>query len=792
MEADSLAPAARLRWRGRLWSAAVAVLLGLFVFDVLPHFRIETDLLALLPKGETDVAVDRALNRFSDQLGRNAVHLIGAPDFARAKQAAEKFASTLRASPAFAKVELEVDPDLLAKIADSYAPYRGGLLSDRSRAWLEAGDEARLIEHAQQALYSPAAFMRRSGAASDPLDLFGDFLAQATPGGGNLSLRDSMLTATSEHPGMHYVLVRSVLAGDAFATAEDQLASPALAAARAAAAAAGASVAGASLVEHAIAASSLAQREIDWFGGIQLAGLVLVLWWVFRSPRVLVLCAATLGVGVVAALAGAHYVFAKVQVLALVFCSNLAGVAIDYSIYFCADQFRAPGAWRPADAARHIGPAIAMSCAAAVLSYALLAVPPFPGLRQGALFCCVGLAAAYACVAAWFPRWVRPAPAAAAQRIAGAFTRFAALRERLVQKRPRTLVWLMLLFIAGGLAQLRFLDDVRSLQPATPLLNAEEGKVRDLIGRLPDSRFFLVRGADAEQVLETEEQLRARLDPLVARKAAQSYTAISQALPSAARQADNRRLLAARVFDDDGLLPRFMRQLGFDASAIAARQRAFAETRTLSLKTWLATPAAEPYRHLWLDGIGGNGGAGGGDASIITLDEISDVAAMRAAAEGIPGARLIDRIAEVSGLLQRYRERTLVVVALAAVASAALLALGYGLKRGAQLMSMPVAACLATLALFGWFGTGVSFFHVIALHLVMGLAMEYAILLRIDELQSPAVLLSASLAALLALLAFGLLSFSATPFIHALGATVAVGVIFGFAFTFLAGTLRKL
>ncbi len=773
--------------RFQLWTGAVLLLLGVFVFDVVPNFKLETNILALLPPNETDVVVDRALDRFSDLLGRDVVFLVGADDFDSAKRIAARFAGQLKNSKGFDLVRFEVDPSYLAQTSDSYLPYRDGLLSTRMRNWLVAGDEGALVAAAQQALYSPAAFLRRSGAGDDPLNLFGDFLSQATQASGRLTIRDGVLTTSTTSPARDYVMVSAVLAGDAFATNEQDLARPVLAQAEAEARAAGGTVVGAGFILHAIAAAGLAKHEIDLFGGIQFAGLLLVLWWVFRSGRMLWLSAATLAVGVVAALTVSHYVFAKLQVLALVFCSNLAGVAIDYSIYYCADQFRTPGRWRAADASSHIGPAITMSCAATVLSYALLAVAPFPGLRQGALFCCIGLAAAYACVMAWFPRWVRPAPLAPAQATTDFFERLLRVRERIAGRPVRWLWPVVALFIVLGLARLNFVDDIRLLQPDTPTLTAEEQQVRDLVGNLPDGRFFLVQGADPQEVLRNEERLTAAIDPLLAgdTPVAASYSAVSQALPSLARQRENHALLADHVYGgkSGGMLAPFMQQLGFDAAAIAQRQQAFAANPPLTPEAWLQTQASEPYRHQWLGDIGGSYG------SVVTLADVHDVNALRQATEGLPGVRLVDRVREISAVLKRYRERAMVLVAIAGFASALLLALAYGWRRGFTLMATPSAACLATLAVFGFCGVPVTFFHIVALHLVMGLGMEYAILLCIAELRSPAVLLSATLAAALALLAFGLLALSSTPFIHSLGISVFVGVLFGYVFAALAGTL---
>jgi predicted exporter len=777
--------ASGVRARFLIWSAAAALLLALFAIAVVPRLKFETDILALLPQDRSDPVAGQALDRFADQLGRNAIFLVGAADFATARGAAQQFAQALRDSPAFAQVALEIDADWLQQAAAVYAPYRDGLLSPQLRRLLQSGDEAALLSQARRALYTPAAFMRRSGAGEDPLNLFGDFLNSATPGGGKLTLRDGVLSTADPASGRQFVLVRAVLGGNAFSTVEEDAAGPVLDRAVAAAHAAGASVSGSGLIQHAVAASRLARHEVNLFGSVQLLCVIGVLLAVFRSGRVLLLSAATLLLGLIAALTACHFLLGRVHVLTLVFCSNLAGIAIDYSIYYCADQFRRPGQWQAAEALPFIGPAIGMSCLVALMSYALLAVAPFPGLRQIALFCCVGLAAAYACVIAWFPRGVRPAPAAAAQRLSAAFASGLALRERLVAARLWWFWLLLALAVAAGLLRLRVEDDVRVLQPDTPELNQQEREVRQRLGDIADSQFFLLRAADAETLLQDEERLDARLDALLAQGKLKSYSAVSRALPSAAQQAENRRLLAQKVFEPGGPAERFMRELGFSPAAIAQRKAAAAQSAAvLQPQAWLASPAAAPYRHLWLGDIGG-----GTWASVVTLSGAEGVPEVRAAADGLPGVRYIDRVADVTEVLRRYRSIALWIVVASVFASALLLAVPYGAMRGLRLMAAPVAAALATPAMLGLFGVALTFFHVVALHLVLGLSMEYAILLQLPELRGPSTLLSVSLAALLALIAFGLLALSVTPFIHAIGLTVAIGVTLGFVCAALLGTI---
>jgi predicted exporter len=797
-------------WRAWLWSAATLLLLAVFALCVLPTLRFESSILALLPPGETDArgdaGADAALDRFADQIGRNAVWLVGAEDFNRARAAAADFAAVLKASPAFKDVQLEVDAAWPEKAAAALLPYRAGLLSDADRIRLAAGDDAAVLDAARQAAYSPAAFMRRDGIASDPLNLFSDFLNAATPATGALTLRDKVLTA--EANGHSWVLVRAVLAANPFTTAEQDAAGPAIAAARIKARAVGADVIGSSLIQHAVAASQLARHEVSLFGGLQFIGLILMLGWVFRSWRLLALSAVTLAIALVAALAVSRLVFPAIHVLTLVFCSNLAGIAIDYAIYFAADQFRAPGRWRAADALHGTGGAITMSMLAAVLSYALLAVAPFPGLRQIALFCCIGLAVAWLGVMAWFPVALRPAPAAFATKLSTCFTQLQGWRGRLPRRGLAVLCGLLALLSIIGLLRVKFVDDVRVLQPDTPDLIAQELQVRGLLGTIADSRFFLVRAADEEHLLETEEALRARIEwvltgfadqpPEVSFNPAVSpqsplggYSAISRSLPSQARQAENHARVLNHALSTNGPFASFLHELGFDDAAIESqRAAARADAKPLTPAYFLDTPAADPVRHLWL----GNIAAASGTpifASVVSLIDVRDADAVAKLAQGLPGVRFVDRVAETSAVLHRYRERALVIVAAAAFGSALLLGLGYGFRAGFLLMSTPVAACIVTLGILGLCGEPVTFFHVVALHLVTGLSMEYAILLRAPKVAAPSTLLAAALAAVLALLAFGLLALSATPFIHGLGLTTAIGVVFGFAFAFAAGRIPQ-
>ncbi len=780
-----------IRRRFRLWTAAVVALVVVFGAWVLPHPQLETNILALLPSDHADPGVDRALQRFTDLFGSQLVFLVGDRDFGKAKSGAQALAATLQSSGKFEQVRWKIGAGWLQQATATYAPYRGGLLSDRMHHWLQQGDGAKVLAQARQALYTPAAFMRRSSAGDDPLDLFGSFLAQTTPAvAGKLDLRDNVLTTTDQD--LHYVLVNAVMSGKPFSATAGKTVGPVLDQALAAARANGFKVIGSGVVFHAIAAANEAKTQLDRFGVIQSLGLLLLLWWAFRSWRVPLLAVSTLLVGFVAAFTACQFMFGRVHVLTLVFGCNLAGVAIDYCLYFCSDQFRVPGRWHPRDALVQVGGAITLGMLISVLSYAVLATTPFPGLRQMAVFCGVGLAVAYACVLCWYPHWLRPAPVEGALRRAARFASLDASLARSIARTP-SLAWaavvVVLIAVAGfGLSRLQFQDDVRVLQDAPPALVKQDESVGRLLGVQTDRRFFLVRGANAQDVLEREETLRARLAQAVSRGEIGSYTAVTQALPSAQRQAEDRTLLARQVYDDnEGLLAQFMRELGFSKQTIDVRLAAFKpQAPPLTVRQWLPTTAAEPYRHLWLGDIGD-----GVFASVVTMSDVHDAVAVARQTAGLPGVRLIDRIADVSAVLGAYRARVLWLAALASALSVLLLALNFRRRADLLLAFTPALAALLTFAAFGLLGIAVNLFNVVALLLVLGLSVDYAIFTQRGRVQGISMLLSVSLAAAATLLAFGLLALSPTPFIRSLGLTVLIGVLIDFALCLIMGKIGQ-
>lgn len=758
---------ARLRFW--LWTAAMAALVLLYVLRVAPQLRIETDLLALLPAAEQahEPAIAAAQRHYADALSHQLLFLVGAADAALARQAAVQFAGRLRAAPGFAAVTLEAN----TAMADSalYREHRYGLLAEAQRRLLRDGQGAQLVAQALGSVYGPGLLPRALPVAQDPFNFLGAWVAQQAAGRGAVRLEHGVLMLTQG--GIHYVLVAAQIDGEPFSVETQDRIIPVVDAAVAQARSAGAQLLSSGVILHAAAAARRARAEITRVGSLSMIGVALMILVTFRSPRPLLLSVVVLGSGALAALTVCQLVFGRVTLIALVFGSGLIGVAVDYSTHFLADQFRDPARWAPRQALRHVGPGIAMGMGCAVLGYLSLGLTPLPGLRQMAVFSAVGLMVACGSVLCWYPllapkaRRGEPLPLRWALRLDQGLGRISGAR------RARFAAAALAVLALLGLWRVEFADDVGLLYSAAPQLLENDRRVRELLQAEPESQFFLVQGSSPEAVLQREEHTRESLDALVASGALEGYRAITRALPSPQRQQDNHALLAAQVYRAGGLAPQLMEQLGFPPALVAQRLAEFAAAAPpLQVDAWLADAASMPYRDLWL------GGLDQGYASIVSLSGIRDLEALHALPAQLPGVQFVDRVTAVSELLGRYRRLALLLLAAAYALIGSAMALRYGPLAAARLLSAPLGAALLTLALLGACGGALNLFHVLGLFVVLGLGVDYAVFLREGVASRAATVLAISLSTVGAVLSYGLLSFSATPFIRAIGLTLLIGV----------------
>ncbi|MFM0311722.1 MMPL family transporter [Paraburkholderia sp. RL17-383-BIF-A] len=744
---------------------------------------LQTNLLALLPATEADPVAEKAVDTLASVLGDRTVFLVTSKNDAHAKAAAKQLGAALQKSGAFGSVTAELPPFDLSQISALYMPYRFGLLAPTDRTALAGGAPgATLRDTLAQRIYSPLRGGLTTPLADDPFGWLEHWLGGLPLATSNLELEDNMLVA--RQGAATSVLIVATLPGSAYETKTQHAVLAALVQGESALKPSfpDVSVARTGAVFYAEAARSASEHEVHLIGIASLCGVALLMMWVFRSPRLLLLGFVSTALGIVCALAVTMLVFGKLHLLTLVFGASLIGEAVDYSIQYFVVYLGAQRDWDARRGARAVRPALSVALATSLLGYAILAWVPFPALKQIACFAMAGITTAFASVLWLLPALLTRAPRRSPKRVFAGAARVLTVWHRTIGgKRAWFVAALLLLLAIPGWLRLTSDDDIHLLIQRDPALVAQEDKVRAAVGVDNSAQFFVVRGETPELVLQRAEALGTKLDALngTANKVG-SYQSVAQFVPSAKRQNEDRALLAQHVFDERAALRATLLQAGFKDEVADAWLAAYAKPQApLTVDTWLAAPWSQPYKHLWLGEVDSSTKV---YAAVVIPQGVTpqNEPALIATAQSLPGVVFVDKAASVSKLFGAYRVDSGWWLGGALALVLVLLMLRYRVRGGVAVTLPVLLAVGVTLAVFGYARVPLNLFNWLALMLVLGVGANYAVFLREGcqraDADLGAVWTGVLLSAATTLLSFGMLGMSAMPALKSFGATLALGI----------------
>jgi predicted exporter len=773
----------------RLWAWALCMLLAVGFLLARWHGEsskgsglIETNLLAMLPPDARHSAAEQALERLSHSAGERVVLLVGSADPAAASRAADAAYVELTKSTALREVSGPLGRFDWTKVLADYAAYRFYLLRPENRAalrrdpggWLQGALARRLMLPVD----GPGLPL-----ADDPFGLFGNVLRQLPLANAKLAPSDGWLTVQGE--GKTWRLLSARLAGDSGRPELQDAVLHAIDGARARAqAAAPVEVLATGTVLFAAEARHQAESEMNAIGSVSTIGIVLLMLWLFRTPRHLILALTSVASGLALATAGTLLLYPQLNLLTLVMGASLVGVAVDYPVQVFARQLVDGARWQVVPVLHRLTPGLLLGLLTTLLGYGMLLVLPFPGLRQIAVFSGIGLIGAWLTVQCLCPLWLAK-PLARRDGLLAAQARLLHAYQCLL--RGRRVWWAVLALVAltlPGLLRLKVDDDVRQLIRPSAALASQEARIRALTGIGNSGQFFLVQGADENQLLERSAGLSVALDRLVAQGRLQGYSSLSAMVPAPARQQADHALLKQTLLESqrgqqvmgaaglrDELIARYLGQAAADAPG------------ALTIERWLQLPISTPLRHLWLGRIDGQ------LACVVMPQAFDSVATLEHAAAGLPGVMLVDKAGSTSQLFGEFRRIAAAGFAVALLLTAAMLAWRYRWRRALVLLLPTVLATLATLGLFGYLGVSVHFFIALAFMLVLGIGIDYVIFVEEGGADHQAAWLGVLLSACTALLSFGLLMLSATPAVHGFGLVLLAGVLLSVLLTPLTGLI---
>ena len=757
-----------------LWGGIVALLAVSLVFTFEPG-NINTNLFALLPaqsSDATDTVPQQAIDGYSEKLSRKVIFLVTATDDNQAVHLANQLNKQLQASKLFIEIKHKINDDELRALYLSFKPYQFNLLSETDRKKLEAEPVKWLSQKLIDQLVSPVAGVNSDSLRADPFGLYTDFLTSLPAGNRRAEIKDGYTFFNTKDRS--HLLVTAELSTSAFdVEIQDQFSQLLKELDNDSELKGNVTVFG--VIRYALENRVLAEQEMSTIGIGSLIGIVFIFFFVFRRIFILGYILLPVAIGVLAAFSMSMLLFGEVHLISLVFGASLIGVSIDYTLHYCCSNSNLSATQNGDGALKEVRSALTIGLITSSLGYLTLSIADFPALRQMAAMAVAGLAGAYFTVLFWMPRLINK-PLEVSTSVAERISKF----SNGLQQRKDIPLWLIVLVIVTSYGVNYVIksseDNVKILRAHTPELDVIDVQLKTILGEFPNSQFFLVHAKTTAQTLENERQLIKKLKNMNATNG--RIYALSEWLPDANEQQSNKILLKKNITSNPRL-DKYIIEAGLPADLIAPYRSALAVSKdeVMDVERFVSSPLGRLHSHLWLGQVEGN------YYSIVSLYGYTDLKALNQLADSSTKINFIDRAANISYLLQKYRiiiEKMFPAVLFAILF---MLSLRFGFKNAFRVISAPLISALLSFLCVNLIVGEYNLFSIFGLIITIAISIDYAVFIQESKGNNKSTYLAIGLASMTTILALGLLSLSHTPALSAFGLSLLLGVLFSFILT---------
>jgi len=521
------------------------------------------------------------------------------------------------------------------------------------------------------------------------------------------------------------------------------------------------------------------QRESVIFSALASLALITLILFRFRNLATALAVGTPLLVGGTAGLCALSLTFDAIHGITLAFGFTLLGVAIDYPLHLFSH--------RRVNTEHSIWPTLSLGIASTLIAYLAFIASGTPGMQQLGVFATAGILGAAG--AAFLLNRRQPAVPQKATT-SPAVLSSAETRQNATMP-PNQLLWIVCLATCAIALykQPLFSNNLSDLTPVPAATLAEDSRLRKTIG-VADLRYLIsVNHKDPNRVLRELEQVTKALDQSILAGDLASYQSVTSLLPSAEVQQQRKqyaqKLLASGNFEAAVAASEFDPQA---FGPFTGKLRALAATEPNQLLTAETLTSESPELVPLIDSLLYESSDDTTVALVFLNGLASDPAgspeaaraSISAALAPISGAQFIDLKNASMTLVSDYRQRVFRLLGTALMAITALLLISTRHPARVLWLLGTVAGAVATsLTVGSLLLGGLSLFDVIALALVAGLGLDYALFFSRPQTSAAAASITEraiTLCALSSFLVFSILSLSNVPLLRGLGITVASGV----------------
>ncbi len=510
--------------------------------------------------------------------------------------------------------------------------------------------------------------------------------------------------------------------------------------------------------------------------------ILAMLVFVYRSALAIILITLPVVFGLLIGVLLVNTLFGSVHAITLGFAATLIGEAVDYPGYLLLNTAAGETGRM---AARRLRVTLALAVLSTVVSALALTLSSFNGLAQLGVLTMAGVLVAGLATQYLIP-WLLGERALAAVSLQRLNLPAADFLDR---SKWAGVVAAVGVICAGAWLAVQhpawWQRDLAGISPVPPDMRMQDAELRREMGAPEVSVFVASRGDSQSAALQAAAGLLPVLERWKKEKLIRSYDSPAWYLPALDVQRQRLRDLPEPATLEKSLA-QALKGLAFRPDAfqpfveeVNGARRALADGSVpVTLATYAGTPLGARLNALVVE-------LDGQSLVLTPLGGVSDPVRLAQDLSAIPQARthsqLVDLKQVSANMVDGFRREAMSQAGWGAALILLLLVGGLRSVRRAMRVALPAAAALVlTAALLVAAGERLSVFHLVALLLVLGIGLNYALFFErvaADAVERARTRLSLAVCSTSTIVTFGLLALSSTPVLHAIGSTVAIGAV---------------